>query len=328
MRGSAPVQGSHCVKRPAGWDSSRDPDAPRIIKEAAEHLAVTVNRRPSRAEKRALDLWLAQDPRHAQAWADVRRLWEGASDLPEAKARATKAKTITRRHLGKTALLIAAGGAAAWYFSDRPFADFSTGTGERKSVTAPDGSQIDLATHTRLSIAFDAAQRKIVLHDGEAFFRVAADRRPFVVAAGAGTTTALGTAFGVEYRDSDARVIVTESVTQVAFGSETVRVAAGSQLRYSPQGMGTLQSSDPDIDLGWRDGRLVFAGEPLGDVVRTLNMWRQGRIVVMDRELAARPITLIVHVDRSETIVGQLERVLPLRVVQITPFLILLLPKI
>lgn len=316
------------MKRPANWDPSSDPDGPRILQEAAEHLARTINRRLSRAEKQALDTWLAQDARHAQAWADVRRLWEGSSELPEVKTRTAKAKKITRRRFGKTALLLAAGGVAAWYLSDYPSADFRTSTGERKSLTAPDGSLIELATHTRLSMAFDAGQRRIELHEGEAFFRVAADGRPFVVAAGAGTITALGTAFGVEYRGGDTRVVVTESATQIALGRETARVAAGSQLRYGAQGIGALQNADPEIDLGWREGRLVFTGEPLGDVVRTLNMWRSGRIVVMNRELAARPITLIVHVDRSETIVGQLERVLPLRVVQITPLLILLLPKI
>ena len=63
----------------------------------------------------------------------------------------------------------------------------------------PDGSRIDLSTQSRLSFFFNDVERRVVLHEGEAYFTVARGLTPFVVAAGLGMTTALGTAFSVEY---------------------------------------------------------------------------------------------------------------------------------
>ncbi|MDO9413615.1 MAG: FecR domain-containing protein [Pseudolabrys sp.] len=308
--------------------TSPDPSGvERIREEAAQHFIATVNRRPSRAEQRALDAWLAADPRHAEAFAAVKLLWEGAGALPEAKERAAQApKTLSRRDLGKAALLMAAGGAAAWVLSDHPFADHRTGAGERQSFTAPDGSLIELAPRTRLSLAFNATERSVVLHEGELFVRVAAEARPFTVRAGEGTTTALGTAFAVAYREGETRVTVTEHATRVSLAGASSLVSAGSQLHYATV-IGPVEPFDADVELGWRDGRLVFVDEPLGDVVKALNIWRQGRIVVMDADLARRPITLVVNVERSPSIVSQLERALPVRVVQFTPLLILLMAQ-
>lgn len=323
------------MKPPLDRYTRNDADEARIREEAARHFVCTVNRRPSRAEKRALEQWLAQDPRHARAFSDVKRLWDGSGDIPEAKVRAAKSpkkvaktivKKISRRDLGKAAFATAVGGAAAWSFADYPWADYRTGAGERQSIAAPDGSRIDLAPLTKLSLAFSAVERRIVLHEGEAFFRVASESRVFSVMAGEGVTTALGTAFAVAFRDGETRVVVTEHATRVSLAGHSARVDAGSRLRYAAT-IGTVEPFDSDIELGWRDGRLVFVDQPLGKVVRSLNLWRNGRIVVLDRALAARPITLVVNVERSQSIVAQLERALPLRVVQFTEFLVLLLPQ-
>lgn len=316
------------MARAKAWDSSRDPDGPRIIEEAAAHFLRTVNRRASSADHRALQDWLARDVRHAAAYSDVERLWKGASDLPEARIRAAaNKKKITRRTLGKTALLLAAGGAAAWSVGSHPFADYKTGTGERKSFTAPDGSRIELAPHSKLSLAFNQNERGFTLHDGEAFFAVVPDPRPFLVHAGEGTTRALGTAFAIDYRDEDARLRVTEHAVQLSLRGQSQRVSAGSQVHYARGTIGTLEPFDADIELRWRRGQLVFLHEPLSKVVRTLNLWRRGQIIVPDSALAARPITLIVDVGRSERIVDQLSDTLPIRVLDITPFLTVLLPQ-
>lgn len=59
--------------------------------------------------------------------------------------------------------------------------------------------------------------------------------------------------------------------------------------------------------------------------MQALNRWRSGRIVVMSNSLAQRPITLIVNLNRTETIVAQLAEV-PIRIVAATPYLTLLFP--
>jgi transmembrane sensor len=46
----------------------------------------------------------------------------------------------------------------------------------------------------------------------------------------------------------------------------------------------------------------------------------------MSNSLAERPITLIVNLNRTETIVAQLAEALPIRIVAATPYLTLLFP--
>ena len=310
------------------WDASHDPDGPRVLEEAAQHFVRMLNRSPSREEKQALKDWLARDRRHEQAWTEVQRLWKGSGDLPEVKARAASKKSLSRRDIGKSIILLAVGGgAAAWYLNDYPFADYRTGTGERRTVTLSDGTRIDIATQSRLSLAYSGNERRVILDEGEAFFRVARDTRPFVVAAGRGTVTALGTAFGVAYRGGEASVAVTEHATMVVVGKQTEQLVADVRVQYRGEMLGRPEKFDPEAEFGWREGRLVFASEPLGPVVRSLNRWRRGTIVVTSKALAEQTVTLIVDIDRSEAILDQLALVVPLRVVSITPLLTLLLPK-
>src|SRR6185312_11086218 len=88
---------------------------------------------------------------------------------------------------------------------------YQTKVGELRNVHLPDGSSIILGGQTELSVSFSAQRRSVGLLKGEAWFQVAhRSHWPFVVAAGDGTITDLGTAFLVQ-RDSD-RVVVT--VTQ------------------------------------------------------------------------------------------------------------------
>lgn len=296
----------------------------RVAREAADWLVKVIDNKMSSPERSAFEAWL-EDERHRETFANLQRLWRGSSELPDIKARAPKPRRVTRRDLGKAAIVLAAGGVGWSYLSDHPFADHRTGTGVRKSFNTPDGTQIDLAARSSLSIHFTESHRRITLHQGEAFFNVAKDARPFSVDAGGGVTTALGTSFGVRLRGSEARVIVVEHATRVSLGGSAVDVDAGYEVEYGAT-LGPVEQGDPSEELSWRDGRLVFNGTPLSEVVQALNLWRRGRILVLDSELAQRPVTLIADVNRLDSIDKEIERSMRIRAVQITPLLILLFP--
>ncbi len=300
----------------------------RIFEQAAIWFATMQGSTPSHAERDALAVWLAADPRHAEAYANIERLWAGAVDLPGLKERHEAVQqALTRRRFGK-AVIVAAAGAGAWsYLAGHPFADYRTATGERRTVALPDGSWVELAADTALSLGFSQDARHLTLHGGEAFFMVAADAaRPFVVEAGTGLTTALGTAFGVAYLDDAAEITVTEHAVKVALGTQSAQVAAGSAVSYDGRAIGAVHDSNGGETLAWREGRLVFTQASLATVVGALNRWRRGRILVMDGGLAARTITLIVNLDRSDTIVAQLAEALPIRVIKLSSYLTLLFP--
>ncbi len=97
---------------------------------------------------------------------------------------------------------------------------YQTASGKVSSVQLADGSTVVLGGQSSFTVKFTTAQRAVTLEQGEAWFNVSRDRlRPFTVAAGPRTITAVGTAFDVR-RDSDQVVVtVTEGSVDVAIPS-------------------------------------------------------------------------------------------------------------
>ena len=208
-----------------------------------------------------------------------------------------------------------------------PFADYRTSTGERRTVRLSDGTTAELSTATALSLAFDGQTRRLLLHAGEAFFTVAPDpTRPFTVEAAGGSITALGTAFAVAHHASDVRVTVTQHTVLVATGTARVQLPAGHQLHYSGGQLGAAEAVNPDMALAWRQGHLVFLATPFGQVIKALEPWHPGRILVMDAALASRPVTVMINIRRPKTMLHTLRSTLPIRVATFSPYLTLIYP--
>jgi transmembrane sensor len=304
-------------------------------------------------EQREFAEWLAADPRHVIAYQDAQRFWAGLDGLPEQDVRAFDAllsssaapadegDSAPRRRAGRlaawrrTALLAAAAVVAAlclvgiaetWHLG----ADYRTATGEQRTVTLSDGSIIHLNTATALSAEFTSDARRLVLHEGEAFFSVAPDpQRPFEVVAGAGTIRALGTAFNV--RSDGARVIVTVTEHVVRVSGPTgpaADVAEGHRFTYGAGGeLGPVEAVDPERLLAWRRRRLLFENQPLAEVVAELNRYRAGWIVLRDPSLARLPVTAVFDVNKTGQALKTIEETLPVHTLALTDRLVLLSRK-
>lgn len=98
----------------------------------------------------------------------------------------------------------------------------TTDRGERREVVLDDGSILQVDPQTRLNVRFTESQRRIVLKEGRAVFRVAKNpQRPFRVEAGDTTVRAIGTAFGVDRRTLD-HIVVTVSEGKVAVSATKI----------------------------------------------------------------------------------------------------------
>lgn len=309
------------------WTDDKDfsGDLGPISQEAVSWFATMHADEVTTADRVAFRAWLRRDERHRTAYAEVERIWSGASELPIVKARRRARRlVVSRRALGKTAIAAAVGGGAWAVYREHPFADYRTGTGERRSVTLSDNSSVEMAAATALSVSFDPQFRFVTLHRGEAYFTVAPDTaRPFVVEAAAGRTMAAGTAFNVDYLSDDVRVTVAENAVHVRVGARDVRLESGSQVTYTRRSIGAPQEADPVTELAWREGRLVFVSQPFGRVIASLNRWRRGNLVVLGSALAERPVTLIVDLEKAGDILSVLQETLPIRVVRL-PYITLI----
>ncbi|WP_213774023.1 FecR domain-containing protein [Bradyrhizobium sp. dw_78] len=309
------------------WTGNQDlDDLDPIAREAVAWFALMHADQVANADRASFRAWMRRDPSHRAAYEEVERLWAGVTDLPVAKARRRKSGAqMTRRTLGKAVVALAVGG-GAWAISRQfPLADYRTATGERRLITLPDRSTVDLSAASAFSLDFRPDLRLVTLLAGEAFFSAEPDRtRPFVVQAGTGRTMAMGTEFNIDYvSDDDVRVTVAEHAVDVRLGAEDVRIEAGTQVAYGRNSIGAPAAIDPATELAWREGRLVFVSAPFARVVAALNRWRRGRLIVMSPALEARPVTLIVDLQKSGDILSTLETALPIRLVQLTPYLTL-----
>lgn len=173
---------------------------------------------------------------------------------------------------------------------------FRTDRAERLEIRLPDGSQVELGPESELSVpaAYNRDARRVRLR-GLAFFDVQAELESrFVVRTSGGSVTVLGTRFSV-------RSFAGEQVQRVVVGEGRVRVAgrrsgpvvlqAGKAGILSADSGLSVRSVDPDRELAWTSGRLVFENTPLRQVARTLDRWYGVEFDVASDELGNRHFT-------------------------------------
>ena len=278
----------------------------------AAHWVARLDGRPlDAAERDAFRDWLEADPDHRLAFEEAHSAWRSLDLLRRdpgplrALARPSRRKTLGRAGMAGIIALLALGLLVLRYQIGDPWialaADWRTAPGQMRQVTLDDGSLVDLGPDSAIAVEFGADERRVTLLAGDAFFqampRAGAERRPFVVEAGHGTTTALGTQFLVEGRADGARVTAVEHRIEIALalperGDERVVLSPGTAVEYDlSRGLGPVAASDVDEATAWRKGLLVFDSVPLEDVVRTLNRYRRGRIVIANPQLAQRRVS-------------------------------------
>lgn len=298
-----------------------------IDRRAAEWFALLLDDGATQTDRANFRAWLERSPAHATAYAELERLWLGASALPET---ATPTSHMRRKFLEiRWALaILATAGAASTIYLRLAAADYRTAVGETARFTLPDGSIAELSTASAISLNFTSAQRQVILQDGEVFFTVAADpNRPFVVNCGELKSTALGTQFSVGMREEGIVVSVAQHTVRVASPRQEQDVEEGQSVLFANDLLSTPTRTDVDTQLAWRDGKLVFISTPFEEVVATLSRWRRGKMIVMDRTLARRPVSIIVDVRRAGRILENLEHGLPIRIASYSPWLSLIYPQ-
>ena len=284
----------------------------------------------------AFNAWIEEDPRHRQAFERLRDLWEASGDVLTGSLSAPSAVPVPcarRSRVAVWALMTVMGAAClalvtvigAACLTASPFgADHATAPGEIATVTLPDGSVAELSTDTALTLDYTASRRRVALLSGEAYFSVAPDPDlPFQVAADGVVSEALGTAFSV-FRDAGrVTVTVTEHSVAVRVNDRRRVLKAGDTVSVIDARIGEIEQADPSRALTWRHGKLAFVEMPLGQVLRHTDRWRTGRTLLLDQDLARRPVTLVIDIDRLDELTAILARSVPIRSVEITPFLTL-----
>lgn len=311
-------------------ESSRQSPAASIRDEALAWF-VRMNSGDASADDQArFHAWIAADPAHRRHYEKLGELWTELDSLPDPRRpdRSVSHRRISRRQmlLGSTAVVgFAAVAAPLSGLTTALAADFRTGTGERRTVTAADGTRIELDAGTAIAEEYTPMLRRLRLMEGRAAFSVAADAdRPFEVVCREGICRAARGTFVVHKRADDVAVAVESGAVSVAAGSTTAEVAAGQRVAYTAQRLGAVEAMSGDAETAWRRGKLVFVDRPLNDVVADLNRYREGRIVIADRSLATLRLDGIFDTAKPEAALEAICSTLPVRAWRLTNYLVVL----
>ncbi|MEM7098404.1 MAG: FecR domain-containing protein [Pseudomonadota bacterium] len=284
-----------------------------ILKAAHHWMVVLENPDVSVTDQQRFEAWHSESPLHADIYDRVVTYREAIKTLPGEAFDADLHKLSVRERmyqafngisavlgdtgaklaLASTAMVVVAALLILPARIDAPaelgkFAvsvSHSSNVGEVARLNLADSSIVTLGASSEIRVSFDLAQRRIELVRGEAFFEVSPDpKRPFTVSADRLIATAIGTAFDVRSSGGIQRVTVAEGQVEVSHpfiisGQPTLmfstkKLSPGQSISATPlEGMDEPTTVDPGRVAAWREGRLLYSGASLAEVVADANRY-------------------------------------------------------
>lgn len=302
------------------------PDHKIIEAEAAAWIARLDRGELSEKERAAIREWIGRSPEHyaqisrlAGTWSDLDGLadipGEADAHTPVRKVHQSSQSTIwltPARAMVFAVLSIAVVTGILFNNSDNyrtvPVqgpswqASYLTAIGKQQTAVLQDGSRVQLNTDTIIDIDFDDRQRKVRLVRGEALFEILHDQsRPFLVYVGTNVIRAIGTAFVVKLTEDEVEVTIKEgrvelkslkdntqsrSKKELIIASAVIDAGQTVKLNKEIQTLQEIATEEIDRKLAWRDGLIIFSGEPLGHVVEEISRYTSIKFVITDPELS------------------------------------------
>lgn len=337
------------------------PDAGQLEERAAEWAVRVAESGLSEEEKAAFQSWYAESARHREAFSRLSQLWghcdalaeltdHGAADVTRAsladedarRARVLRYLPGRRTFLAASLAAIALLGAntlkqeatAPPVTASEVYETMSeTAVGERRMVTLPDGSSVELNTASQVAVRYSANMRVVRLTRGEAHFTVASDkRRPFSVHAASRVVTAVGTAFTVQLRSDAVEVTVAEGRVSLAESQAAtsgiaperdaslpaLEAGQSALLQAGSQQVAALAPADLERKLAWRQGMLAFAGDPLSQVLEEIGRYTDIDIEVTDPALRDLPVAGQLRINDVESMLEALQLMADVRVERVS----------
>ncbi|MDO8050337.1 FecR domain-containing protein [Janthinobacterium sp. SUN211] len=266
-----------------------------IAMQAAEWLATLMSGATTPAEKTAWQQWRQAHPDHERAWKHIESVSGGLRELDAQASRKALLQRptslpVSRRSSLRLLAWASTIGLTGWFgarseyapdFARAALADLSTGVGERRELTLPDGTRLHLNSGSAVNIRYTGTQRLLQLVQGEVFIATARETdmpyRPFLVETTHGRAQALGTRYSVRQADGSTEVAVEEGAVRLLprQGDGNLLLRAGQGAGMTAQQVLPAHAVSPDI-WAWRQGLLLADAMPLRDFLHELSRYRHG----------------------------------------------------
>jgi transmembrane sensor len=198
---------------------------------------------------------------------------------------------------------------------------YATAIGGQKKFALADGSIVTLNTNSQIDVELRGRSREVHLVRGEAYFDVVHDKaRPFTVYANQYVVRDIGTAFAVHLLDKGLmNVRVTKGSVEIAArpgeGQASLRpkslgiLSAGQDVLFGQKIERAEVLSDAELGrkLAWRQGQLIYSGQPLADVLADISRYSDIQIELADPALRDLPVGGAFSVTQTDAIFAALE---------------------
>jgi ferric-dicitrate binding protein FerR (iron transport regulator) len=260
-------------------------------------------------DARAFEHWCGQSAAHVEAFAETRRLWENLGPAAHAwkaseRVRAAAADLAAGPRMSRRAFLGAAVTASAalvvvhpplqlWPSLSDMAADYRTATGEQREVDLGRSVVVQMNTQTTINLRKSNGQvTGIELLGGEIQVKTtAAAADPLIVFAGGGRID-VGAMGKCNVRCDGSRVQVTglDGATTLRYQGQSAVLKTAQSAEFGDGHVGQVMPANLEVTMGWRRRVLIFDGQPLAEVVREINRYRPGKIILANDRLAAREV--------------------------------------
>jgi transmembrane sensor len=298
-----------------------------LLDEALDWVVRLKTGAPTRADLEELQRWRAQSPAHEEAFKAAARIFRNAgmaaqelADRPVAVDPALAAQRSRPAILARRALLGGAMAAAAGYLIVRPplglwpsleelSADYRTGKGEQRKIAIAQDVSLQLNTQTSIGLRSASNETRIELISGEASVNAAQSlSKSLVMLAANGRITARQADFNARCLDGIVSVTCLDGAVDVEQGRDRVRLHKAEQVSYSPAGIETSVSVDPEQVTAWQSGLLFFRDRTLASVVDEVNRYRPGKIIIINADLKHRVVNGTFQINKLGDFVAQVQQ--------------------
>ncbi len=189
--------------------------------------------------------------------------------------------------------------------------------GSRISFSLPDGTKGWLNSGSSLEYHIPFNNNRQITVSGEAWFDVTHDaNHPFEVTAGGSKVKVLGTKFNLNAYPDDNYIEVVLEEGKVEFSasgfSSDVVMKPDERLVFI-DGAININVTDASKFAAWKEGKLVFRGDPMFEVARRIGRWYNVDVELGDKELEGYVFRGTFQDDSLEEVLRYLSMTSPIR---------------
>ncbi|MEA3390682.1 MAG: DUF4880 domain-containing protein [Pseudomonadota bacterium] len=285
-----------------------------LLGKAADWLVKLTSGRATEADARELTAWREENSAHDAAFRHVAKLMNLTRVLIDHPPRRIDRRAV----LTGGAALFAIGGAfglarpplGLWPSYAELMADHRTGAGERYAFGPSAGVSVEMNSKTSVSLADGG--RAIELINGEAFVTVSSAM--FEVRSAGTRAGATDAVFNVQSIDGDVGITCVAGEVVCREGEDRLVLGPNERLAVGAAGQVQRTRANAALATAWRNGLLVFEGTPLSEVVRQINRYRSGDIVLTNAAIGDRPVNAVLHTAQIDNAVSQIQQLLNLEI--------------